>query len=86
MIFGGFSKPEAQSTVFNMIENEGGELQLRKVEKGKVGSMTAPDIFLFNGACRIEEETNDVYFVGKEHIHIFNEETCKFRTLRRVNG
>ena len=68
-----------------MMENEGGELQLRKVEKGKVGNLASPDMFLYNGASRIEEETCDVYFVGKEYIHVFNEESRKFRTLRLVN-
>lgn len=67
-----------------MIENEGGELSLRKVERGKVGNLINPDIFLFNGVGRIEEDTKDVYFVGKEYIHIYNEDTRKFRTLRPI--
>ena len=68
-----------------MIENEGGELSLRKVEKGKAGSLISADIFLFNGVSRIEENTKDVYFVGKDYVHVYNEESRKFRTLRPVN-
>ena len=44
----------------------------------------SPDIFLFNGVARVEEDTKDFYLVGKDHIHVYNEGTHKFRTLRQI--
>ena len=67
-----------------MIESEGGQLSLRKVPDGKTGSLISEDIFLFNGVCRIEEDAKDFYMVGKDHIHVYNERTHKFRTLRKI--
>ena len=69
-----------------MIESEGGQLNLRKVPEGKTGSLTTSDIFLFNGVARVEEESKDFYLVGKDHVHVYNEGTRKFRTLRQIHS
>ena len=57
---------------------------MRKVPEGKTGSLMSPDIFLFNGVGRVEEDTKDFYLVGRDHIHVYNEGTHKFRTLRQI--
>ena len=66
-----------------MIQSEDG-LVLKKVPDNKPGSLASPDIFIFNGVYRIEEDTNDVYLVGKDHVHAYNEVTRKFRILRNI--
>ena len=88
LIFGGFSSSKAGATtlVCNMLESEGGQLILRKVGDGKAGSLQTSDIFLFNGVARVEEESKDFYLVGKDHVHVYNESTHKFRTLRQIHS
>ena len=56
LIFGGFSKAQPTNMVCNMLESEGG-LVLRKVPDNKPGCLAAPDIFIYNGVNRLDEET-----------------------------
>ena len=58
--------------VCSMLEDEDG-LVLKKVSEGKVGSLASADIFIYNGVSMIDEESRDVYLVGKDYLHVYDE-------------
>ena len=89
LIFGGWQR-EAQTSVLMMILDKNGDLSIKRLrdksgEKGK-GDLRDADVFLQNGVFSTDSKAKEVYFVGKDYIHVLNKKAHQFRTLRKITN